>query len=222
MMLRLMMCVLAMGMSLVVMTDVWASDNAHQRLAEVQKQKKQALELRQRLESKLGRLGREMRELDQKLAVASMALHEVELKHRGLSEEVKQLQQRQLQLQQEIGRLRALMLEEASAAWKRAGHYSAWQMWLGGTDIRDIPHRRYLLHRVMRAQQDDRLRLQGMLTELEQTEEQLRERQHELARVLEQRRKAEREVREQREAKASLMRRLRRDVEAQKARVAML
>ncbi len=221
-MLRLMLCLLVMGISLAAVTDVRASDDARQRLAEVKKQKQQALELRQRLERKLGRLGREVRELDRRLAAASLALHEVELKYRRLSEQVRQLQQRQRQLQQEIGRLRALLLEEAAAAWKRAGHYSAWQMWLGGTDIRDIPHRRYLLHRVMRAQQEDRLRLQGMLVELGQTEEQLRARQSELASILEQRRQAERDVREQRAAKASLMQRLQRDVKAQKAREAML
>jgi len=192
---------------------VHAADKvAQQRLEQIKQERQRLAHLRQQLEGRLGKLGRDMREFDRQLVVASSESRRASKAFREVDARVRELQQQRHQLEAQAAVLKEQLLNESVAAWKHAGQFSAWQMLLSGVSMSEIPHRRYMLHRVMQTQQQNRMDLQLNARKLARVETELVAQKEVLRRTAEEKRAAERALKQQIAAKRELIQRIESDV----------
>ncbi|RMH61606.1 MAG: NlpD-related protein family M37 unassigned peptidase (NlpD protein) [Zetaproteobacteria bacterium] len=201
-----------------VATGAWADQTTEQQLQRVHQERQRLARLRARLEARLGGLLRELREQDMHLVQASRAREQAEQAFRAVDRRVRALQQQRKALEREIEELRERLLREAVAAWKRTGQFTPWQMLLGGVAINEIPHRRYLLHYLMRDQQRARARLADDVRRLARLEQELAAQRDSLKQAWREKQAAEQALRRQLAAKRAMIRRIDADVRLKKQR----
>jgi len=213
-----------LAVALILAQPVWgvaATDDdaaTRQQLAQIQQERQRLARLRAKLEARLGGLLAELRAHDRQLVEASRASRRAEQAWREVDRRVRALASKRERMQREIDTLRAQLLDEAAAAWKHAGRYTPLQMLLGGVSISEIPHRRYMLQHVMRAQQQARARLAQDVRQLAELERELAAQRSALKQAWQQRRQAEQQLRRQLAAKRAMIRRIDRDVRLKKQR----
>lgn len=188
------------------------------KLEMIRKERIRLAEIKNDLESKLGALGVQLRQLDKRLQQARAARREVQKKVEKTQEQLLELRRRRRHLEKRIEVLKQHLLDEAAAAWERAGRRSPWLSLLSGVPMSEIPHRQYMLNRLMQSQDHERREFARDVLELEQVEQALRQQQEKMDQLLAERKKAERDIEEKVKAKQVMMHRVRQNLELRKQR----
>lgn len=142
--------------SLTMPATATAGISTEQRIGLVKQERQRLAKLQQSLMQELGGIDRTLKKLDIELIAARRAGRNVKNSIRASDHKLAKLDTERKDLQQHINGLKKNMLREAIAAWQRSSHSSPWLGILTGVPVSDIPHRRFLLNVVMRAQQQDR------------------------------------------------------------------
>lgn len=174
--------------------------------------------LRKQLEQQLGGLGEQLRGLDTALIAARKASREVRMQIEASDKRLASLQHRQKQLQQQVASLQQQIWEEAVAAWQRSSRSSAWLGIFTGVSVSDIPHRRYLLNRLVQSQAKDRQAFIDSARELVKVEADMQAQRDRLALLMQEKTAAEKELEKQTDAKRQMISKVRRDVGLKKKR----
>ncbi len=191
-------------------------------LRQLQKERQELAAERRALEARLGDLHRQLRELDRAWVRARKALRQVEEEKAQVDARIGHLRRRMESLASQVSTLRQRMRQEASVVWRFAGREPSWLDVLAGVPVTEIPHRRYLIARLMQQQEEDRKALQRSVQALILAEEDLKQQQQRLALLRKEKRSAERKARQRLQAKRDLAQRVRKDVKLKKMRDATL
>ena len=151
----LMVCSLLM-LSSMWSGPAWAVADKQAQIEKIQQERQRLSKVKKRLERQLGSVGRELRKLDTSLIAARKASREARANVLATDKKLVVLKRKSKQLEQQINSLKQTMLDQAVAAWQRSSHASPWMGVLTGVPVSDIPHRRFLLHEVMRSEENDR------------------------------------------------------------------
>ena len=199
-----------------------AAGDAEVRISRIRAERARVRALARKMEARLGRLGRELQTLDRALVEAGARLREADAAVREADAKLAALRARRRGLRRRAEELRRAMRLEAAAAWRHAADQPPWLDVLFGASVADVPHRQYMLSRLVTAQADRRREYARVLEELARTETELVARRKELTRLREARRARKAELAARRRAKQALWRKVRRDVRLQKERDAEL
>ncbi len=199
-----------------------ADDDTKARLAHIKQERAKLQALRRRMEARLGKLGRELNRLDRALVEARGRFRKADAAVRETDAKLADLRDRQQRLAARAERLRRAMEDEAAAAWRHASDQPLWMEALFGGAIAELPHRQYLLSRLVAAQAWHRRQYARAMEELAKVEQALAQEREELAK-----RRAVRKAEQQALAarlrdKRALWRKIRRDVRLQRQRDAEL
>jgi len=192
------------------------------KLEAVQAERVRLADVRKKLEQQLGALGQELQKLDEALAEASQASREAAAKVRDADERMRDLDRERRQLQAKVEQLRKRLLDEAVAGWENTARTSPWMALLTGVPMSDIPHRSYMLGRIMQSQENDRRAYEGSVKELAVVEAEVARQRDVLNRSLMERQAAEKKVADRVNAKRQLASRVKRDANLQARREAQL
>ncbi|MDQ6966558.1 MAG: peptidoglycan DD-metalloendopeptidase family protein [Mariprofundaceae bacterium] len=135
------------------------SSDAADTAAKLEKVKQQRIDLqrsREELEARLGTLGAELKGVDSAVVQASSEARQASKAVRSTDVRIDTLRQRQSGLQLRIERLGEHMQREASLAYRQSGRASMWLDMMFDASVADIPHRQYLMSRLVEKQQQDR------------------------------------------------------------------
>lgn len=158
-----------------------AETSTEQKIAQIKQERIRLARVQKELTAELGDIGDELRELDTALIAARRENRDAQANIDVADRKLNNLEAERQRLQQHINTLRQAMLDEIAAAWQRASHSSAWMGVLTGVPVSDIPHRRYLLSRVMHSQKQDRQEYLSSIEQLANLESSLRQQRQELA-----------------------------------------
>jgi len=134
----------------------WAAIDKQAKIEQIKQERQRLAKVKKRLERQLGSVGRELRKLDAGLIAARKASREARANVLATDKKLVALKRKSKQLDRQIKSLKQTMLDQAVAAWQRSSHASPWMGVLTGVPVSDIPHRRFLLHEVMRSEENDR------------------------------------------------------------------
>ncbi|MDX8412066.1 MAG: peptidoglycan DD-metalloendopeptidase family protein [Mariprofundaceae bacterium] len=192
------------------------------RLQEIKQERIRLQEIREKLESQLGALGRELRQLDKKLVAASQASKKAGADVAVAKSRLAELNSEQRRLQRQVDALRARMQTQVAAAYQRAGSNSLLALAAHSESVAEMPHRRYLLASIMQAQERDRKAyldsLEALMTVLAEAQKQLAALQ--LLQQAQREKKAELRLRV--DAKRTMWRNIKRDASLRQQRDAAL
>jgi len=127
--------------------------------AKLEKVKQQRIELqhiREELEARLGSLGAELKDVDSAVVLAAGEAKQASEAVRSTDASIDALRQKQSGLQLRMQRLQEHMQHEASLAYRQSGRASMWLDMMFDASVADIPHRQYLMSRLVEKQQQDR------------------------------------------------------------------
>jgi len=127
-----------------------------QKIERVKQERQRLAKVKRKLEAQLGSVGKELRKLDSSLIQARKASRNAYEKVLATDDKLVELKRKSNRLEQKIKGLKQAVLAQAVTAWQRSSHASAWMGLLTGVSVSDIPHRRFLLHDVMRSEERDR------------------------------------------------------------------
>ncbi len=190
-----------------------ATRNATQaELAQIQQEKKRLLNIRKQLEYKLGALGKELHSLDMALVNARKNRRDVESQIAATDKKLDQLRSSKKALKSDIRQLESRMIEQAVAAYQRAGREPGWMDIFVGVEVSEIPHRKKMLQFAMVSQDRERRSWQKKVTELAEIEKLEIAKREELAVLKKERVKQESEVAKRVDEKRRMTSRVRKDV----------
>jgi septal ring factor EnvC (AmiA/AmiB activator) len=168
--------------------------STEQKIERVKQQRQRLARVKKQLEARLGSIGKELRELDISLIAARKASRDAYGKVLAADQQLVELKRKSKRLKQRIEALKQAVLDQAVAAWQRGSHASAWLGVLTGVSVSDIPHRRFLLHDVMRSEERDRLAYADAVAELVSIETQLQAQRQQLKLFRQKKKKAAAEL----------------------------
>lgn len=209
---------LALGWLAACPTQALAGRDVEAELAQIEQERAKLKQVRMHLEKRLGQLGGELRRLDEAVVRAGAENREVKAALARADSELARLTQRQQVLTGQISRMQHVMAAEAAAAFRRAGASTHWLAALQQGGIADLPHRRYMLARLLAVQEKHRQQYVESIAELRRLQIQLVDKREELATLREKKQKAKRLLAQQQLAKRDMWRRLRRDADLQRQR----
>ncbi|RLL55069.1 NlpD-related protein family M37 unassigned peptidase (NlpD protein) [Mariprofundus sp. EBB-1] len=134
----------------------WAATDTHSKIKKIKQERQRLAKVKKKLEAQLGSVGRELRELDSGLIKARKESREAHANVLATDKKLVELKRKAKELDVRIRSLKQAMLDQAVAAWQRSSHSSAWLGVLTGVPVSDIPHRRFLLHEVIRSEENNR------------------------------------------------------------------
>jgi len=196
---------------------LWAADSKSE-LQQIRKQRIELGQLRKQLEAKLGELGRSLKKLDVVLVVARSEARRANADVRRADKKLAELRQQQADLQQRIARLKRHMHREAALAYRQADRSALWLDMLFDAQVADIPHRQFLLLRLIQQQQQDRIEFSEDVAALHDTQQQLSTQRNELAKLRELKAKRQQRLQLARSEKKSLWRKVKHDAGLKKQR----
>lgn len=174
--------------------------------------------VREALETKLGSLGQELKAVDVAMVAARRSRQQAGERAKEADKQLAQLLKRQKRLSERVKKLRRHMQDEVIAAYRRAGNRSYNLLSMQHASVAEIPHRQFMLSRLLASQEDDRRAYVEGLTELSGLQEEARHHRDELAQLHEQKVQAEKALVAKRQAKRSIWRRLKKDAQLTKQR----
>ncbi len=160
-------------------------------LQSIQKQKQLVRKAQQALNQQLGEVGKKLKILDEKLLAARHAYRKVRQDIAKTNQRLQTLAEQKQSIKKSMQHLFQQMLREAKAAYKHRQNQSVWVDMLSDTSITEIPHRQYLLKKVMLAQEKDRQAWQEKMHVLNGIEQEERAKKAELLQLEQERKKAE-------------------------------
>ncbi len=196
---------------------LWAADS-NSKLQQIRQQRIELGQLRKQLEAKLGELGRSLKKLDVALVAARSEARRANADVRRADKKLAELRQQQADLQQRIARLKRHMHREAALAYRQADRSALWLDMLFDAQVADIPHRQFLLSRLVQRQQQDRIDFSEDMAALRDTQQQLNIQRSELAKLRELKTKQQRRLQLARSEKKSLWRKVKHDAGLKKQR----
>ncbi len=189
-----------------------------QQIARIQQERHKLAAVKRQLEQQLGQMNHDMRRLDRALIKARRISRAANAKVRAADRKLAKLRQQSSRLQHEIDTLKASILRQAVAAWQQSAHSSQWMGILTGVPVSDIPHRRYLLQRVIETQEQDRQRYLDAVAQLKQVTQALQQQRDKLEQLRREKQAATDALRQKMVQKRRLVRKLRRDIHRQTKR----
>jgi len=188
--------------------------STEKKIERVKKERLHLAQVKKQLEIQLGSIGKELRKLDAALIAARKDSRAVRDKIRATDQQLRALKQQSRQLESRIISLRRAVLDQAAAAWKRSSHSSQWMGILTGVPVSDIPHRRFLLHHVMRSEERDRHAYAESVTELARVESELQMQRQQLDALQQEKKQVEAGLVARVQDKQKMMARVRDEVRA--------
>ncbi|MDQ6974672.1 MAG: peptidoglycan DD-metalloendopeptidase family protein, partial [Mariprofundaceae bacterium] len=131
-------------------------------------------QLRQHLDAKLGKLGRQMHRLDQTLLAARKLFQQAHTQWLTSKRKVDALSKQQKTLQATIQKIEQRMQAEANMAWQRDHREPSWLDILVGGDVINIPHRQAMMRFILEGQAKERQAWEASLRDLNTIEQALR------------------------------------------------
>jgi len=196
--------------------------NAKAELTQVRQQRAELRQIREQLEARLGRLGQSLKTADAALVAARAETRQALSKLRQADGRIAEIKQQQAVLLHKVDRLQQRMQREAGLAYRQADRSALWLDMLLDARMTEIPHRQYILSRLVQRQQQDRLeyaRIRQALIETQQKLDAQRKVLDGLRAVKEQR---QRELQAARAGKRALWQKVRRDASLKGERDAQL
>ncbi len=187
-------------------------------LQQIQKQRAELSQLRRQLEAKLGKLGRSLKKIDSALVSASAEARRAQAGVRRADQRLAELRRQEKALQQRIRHLKLQMRREAALAYRQADRPAIWLDMFFDTQVADIPHRQYLLARLVQHQQRDRAAILENMTALRDTRQMLQAQRSELDKLRKLKVARQLDLRKARGEKQALWRKVRQDADLKKKR----
>jgi len=200
----------------------WAAGDVHAQIRQIQQERAHLKILREKLESRLGQLGRTLKKLDKELVRASSGTRQAAAAVRQADARLADLTARRLKLEQRVAALKRSMMREAAAAYRYAGRPPLWLDVMFGAQVTDIPHRKYMLSRLMTVQAEHRRDFAQSMAELAQMEVQVANQRVELERLRQEKLAFQQQLAARQKAKRVLWKKVRKDSRLQKQRDAEL
>jgi len=208
----------ALAVLLALMPEALAAENTASRLEEIQQERIRLQAVREKLESQLGALGKELQQLDKELVVARRASNKANRNVAEAKSGLSELNAQKGKLEQRVKDLRERMQAQVASAYQSAGSDTLLALIVQGTPVYDMPHRRYLLASIMQAQERDRKAYLENLAELLEVVAKAEAKLDELKK-LQKVQQAEKQVLQKRvNAKKELWRKIKRDESLRKQR----
>ncbi|MDX8391977.1 MAG: peptidoglycan DD-metalloendopeptidase family protein [Mariprofundaceae bacterium] len=154
-------------------TFSWAADRQLE-LENIRKQRAELGQIRKQLEAQLGELGRELKTSDNALVTARAEARRASADVHRADRKLADLRQQKTDLQQRIARLKEHMQQEVGLAYRQANQPAMWLDMLVDAQVADIPHRQFLLARLMQRQQQDRIEFSKNIKALRDTQRALK------------------------------------------------
>jgi len=206
----------ALGMSAIGPIPTWAATDTQRKITKIKHERQRLARVKRKLEKQLGSIGKELHKLDASLIAARQASRTARSKVLQTDKKIVTLQRQARKLQQKIAALKQIMLKQASVAWQRSTHASAWMGILTGVPVSDIPHRRFLLAAVLRSEEDNRRVFKASVAEMAQVTADLKVQRQQLAKQQQIKRNAEKQLSAQVKIKRKVIARVRRNVNSKK------
>ncbi|MDT8375430.1 MAG: peptidoglycan DD-metalloendopeptidase family protein [Mariprofundaceae bacterium] len=213
---------LALLIGLVTVSEADAGQNARTELEQIKKERQSLVQIRQQLESKLGLLGKELRQLDGALVTARSAYREVSGKITEVDRKLLELHRKKVALKADIKRQEAKMLKQSVAAYQRVNRQPGWLDAFAGVSASEIPHRKMMLQFALHSQERERQAWQSKIVKLAAVEKMEVVKRDELAVLQQERAKRQSQVASRVAEKHKMAERVRRDVGLNKQREAQL
>jgi len=154
--------------------------DAQAKLEQVKQQRAEVQRIRDQLEARLGRLGAELKGVDSAVVDARREAMQATANVRSVDRRIAVLKDKQDELRASMKRLQEHMQREASLAYRQSGRSALWLDMLLDEKVADIPHRQYLLSRLVQKQQQDRAEYAEAGRELAATQAELQDKRSEL------------------------------------------
>jgi len=199
-------------------TPAWAARDVHVQIRQIQQERAHLKSIREKLESRLGQLGRSLKKLDQALVRASSDTRQAVMAVRQADAHLTDLTARRLKLEQRVDALKRIMIHEADAAWRYAGRPPLWLDVMFGANVTDIPNRQYILSRLMTTQAEHRRDFVQSVADLTRMEQQVRRQRVELDRLRREKLAFQQQLAQRQKAKRMLWGKVRKDAGLQKQR----
>jgi septal ring factor EnvC (AmiA/AmiB activator) len=140
--------------------------DARLELEQIRQQRAELQQVRKELEKQLGKLGQELMQVDSLLVAASAEARQAQSDVRDADDSIATLKDQQDMLLGKVRRLKQHMQQEAVLAYRQAGKSALWLDMLFDARVADIPHRQYLLSKLVQRQQQDRIEYTQLQQEL--------------------------------------------------------
>ncbi|MDQ6998693.1 MAG: peptidoglycan DD-metalloendopeptidase family protein [Mariprofundus sp.] len=196
------------------LAPAWAATDTHSKIEKIKHERQRLAKVKKKLEAQLGSVGRELRELDSGLIEARKESREAHANVLATDKKLVELKRKAKELDVRIQSLKQAMLDQAVAAWQRSSHSSAWLGILTGVPVSDIPHRRFLLHEVIRSEENNRRIYKESIEEMAQVTIDLKIQRQQLEAFRLEKRKAAIELSAQVKAKHKVINRVRKRVKS--------
>jgi len=200
----------------------WAASDVHIQIRQIQQERAHLKAVREKLEARLGQLGRSLKNLDRALVRASSDTRQAAAAVRQADARLVDLTARRLKLEQRVDVLKRSMLREAAAAYRYAGRPPLWLDVMFGANVADIPHRQYILSRLMTEQAQHRHEFTQSVADLIRMEQEIKHRRIELDRLRREKLVFQQQLVERQKAKRMLWKKMRKNSSLQKQRDAEL
>jgi len=207
-----------LGMSALASSPAWAATDTQSKIEKIHHERQRLANIKKKLEHQLGSIGKELRQLDASLIAARQASRDARAQVLATDKKMVALQRQAKRLQQKIDALKQTMLNQATAAWQRSSHSSAWMGILTGVPVSDIPHRRFLLADIMRSEDNDRRIYKTSVAEMAQVTADLKVQRQQLKQQQQVKRKAANKLSAQVKAKSRVIAKVRRNIKAKKTK----
>jgi len=200
----------------------YAGSDVHVQIRQIQQERAHLKGIREKLESKLGRLGRSLKKLDRALVRASSGTRQAIVAVKQADARLTDLTARRLKLGKRVDALKRSMMHEAAATWRHAGRPPLWLDVMFGAQVTDIPHHQYILSRLMTAQAEHRRKFAQSVADLTRMEQQVKRQWIKLDRLRREKLTYQQQLAERQKAKHMLWKKVSRDARLQKQRDANL
>jgi len=190
----------------------------HVQIRQIQQERAHLKALREDLESRLGQLGRSLKKLDRALVRASSDTRQAVAAVRQADVHLADLTARRLKLEKRVDILKRSMMHEAAAAYRYAGRPPLWLDVMFGANVADIPHRQYILSRLMTEQAQHRREFMQSMADLMRMEQEVTHQRAELDRLRQEKLVFQQNLAGRQKAKRMLWKRMRKDSSLQKQR----
>ncbi len=195
-----------------------AAGDVHARIRQIQQERVHLKAIREKLESKLGQLGRSLKKLDRALVRASSDSRQAATDVRQADAHLADLTARRLLLKQRVDVLKRNMMHEVAAAYRDAARPPLWLDIIFGARVTDIPHHQYILSRILGAQAQHRRDLAQSMTDLARMEQRVKHQRAILDQLRREKLARQQQLTGRRKAKRMLRRKVRKDASLKKQR----
>lgn len=170
---KLLCCVMLMGLSLFTSVERACARDIQHEIRTLKQEQADLRQLRKALNVKLGKLGREMHQLDQELLSARKKFKHADKNWLASKRKVSVLSKQKQALQTTIQSMQQRMQAEANMAWQRDHREPSWLDVLVGGDVTEVPHRQYMMRFVLEGQAKERQIWEASLQDLKIVEQAL-------------------------------------------------